>query len=198
MKTLDLFFPDLLPLVPGCPEPVAERALLRAAQQFCEKTLAWRVVLDPITTDIEVDTYELDLPDRSELVRIESAKVNGRDRKVKTPNECVSRHADYVECTDGKNLFVNPLPASAYDIVLTLTLKPGMRSLGIDDALFDRYSDIIVKGAQGMLQAHPQKSYTSADASGNTAEFNDRCADVKLALWRGLGRNTPRTRPNWF
>lgn len=198
MKTFDLLFPDLLPLVPGCPEPVAERALLRASQRFCELSLAWRVVMDPITTEVDQDVYELDFPDRSELVRIESARYAGREIKVATPNHQFSRYDTYVECTDGKNLVLNPVPKSQADLLLTLTLKPGVKAQGIDDALFDRYSDIIAIGAQGILQAQPQKSYSSGDAPANTASFEYRCANVKRALWRGLGRNTPRTKPVWF
>lgn len=197
MKTFDLFFPDLMPLVPGCPEMVAERALMRAAQRFCELSLAWRVVMDPITTEPGTDVYELDF-DRAEMVRIESAKYAGRDIKVKRPNENVSRHADYIECLDGLNVAVNPVPTVAAELLLTLTLKPAVNALGVEDFIFGRYGEIIVKGAQGTLQQHPQKTYTSADGPGNWAAFESRCADVKLALWRGLGRNTPRTRPSWY
>mgnify|MGYP003577447698 CR=1 FL=1 len=121
MKTFEKFFPDLLPQVPGCPEPVAEQALKRAAQRFCELTFAWRVRLDAISLAAGTDEYELPLPDRSELVRIEIARRGTCDIAVATQND-VRRDMDYVECYDGRTVIVNPVPAATADLLLTCTL----------------------------------------------------------------------------
>ncbi len=197
MKTFDLFFPDLMPNVPGCPEVAAEHALLRAAQRFCELTFAWRVTLEPLTTVAGTDEYEIEFPDRSELVRIEDSKLNGRDIEAKMPNTA-GRCRDFIECLDGKNVIVNPVPAATGSLILKVTLKPSNRAIGIEDFLFDQYVEVIAKGAEGLLKQHAQKTYSTADGPAVWQAFEARCATIKMKLWRGSARNNARTTPSWF
>jgi hypothetical protein len=199
MKTFEKFLPDVLPMVPGCPEPVAELAIKRAAQRFCELTRAWRVTLDAVTLSAGEDTYDLPLPDRSELVRIESARLADRDIAVATPNGERSRFESYLSCDDGRTLVMNPLPAAALDLRLIVTAKPSNEALGVEDFIYGRYAPIIAMGAIGLLKQHPAKTYTDpAGGAGQWAEFESRCSTVRNALWRGNARNTPRTVPSWF
>lgn len=198
MRTWDLFFPDLLPTVPGCPEPVAEHALRRAAQDFCALTFAWRVKLDPIETENGVDEYDLPLERNTELVRIEIARLAGRDIAVATQND-VNRNRAHVGCYDGKLVIVNPLPTSVQTLELTCTLKPGNAAIGTEDFLYDEYAAAIALGAAAALKAHRLKTYSDpAQAQADRAEFEAKCARVKLKLWRGNARNTPRAEPCWY
>lgn len=200
MKTFEAFFPDLLPLVPGCPEPTAKLALRRASQRFCELTLAWRAKMDPIYLTAGIDEYDLSLDTSAELVRIEKAFIGDREVKVLTPNEHISRHHTYIECADRKTVFVNPAPANTTDLLLNITasLKPSNAAQGVEDFIFDEYVAVIALGASGLLKQHPTKTYSAADGREVWAEFEGRCSSIKLAKWRGFGRNTPRTRPSFF
>jgi hypothetical protein len=197
MKTFDQFYPDLLPQVPGCPEPVADQALKRAAQRFCELTFAWRAKLDELQTSPGTDEYDLPLDRNTELVRIESAKLDGQDIAVATQND-VSRHRPYVGCYDGKTLIVNPVPTAENTIVLLCSLKPGNGALGVEDFLYDRHCALIANGAAALLKRLPMKTYSSADGPMQWVDFESRCASIKLQLWRGNARNTPRAEPSWF
>ena len=50
MIPLSAFFPRLLPNVLGCPEPLAQQALLDSAIEFCSRSLAVTTTLDRTTT----------------------------------------------------------------------------------------------------------------------------------------------------
>lgn len=198
MKTWDLFFPDLLPTVPGCPEPVAEHALRRAAQDFCALTFAWRVKLDPIETESGTDEYDLPLERNTELVRIEIARMAGSDIAVATQND-VNRRRPNVGCYDGKTVIVNPVPASVQLLELTCTLKPGNAATGVEDFIYDKHAAVIALGAGAALKGHRLKTYSDPEqAPLDRLDFEAKCARIKLALWRGNARNTPRAVANWF
>lgn len=197
MKAFDLFFPDVLPDAPGVTEPIAEHALLRAAQRFCQLTRAWRVVLDPTTTIAGIDEYDLELPRGTELVRIESAKLNSRDIAVASKDE-TSRLREYVFCPDGQALYINPVPGGPVVLQITATLMPANDASGVEDFLFDRYAPVIAAGAVAKLMQQPLKSYTNAEGIPRWSAFEARCASIRNSLWRGLANNSPRAVANFF
>jgi hypothetical protein len=198
MKAFDLLLPDVLPMAPGCPEPVAERALMRAAQRFCELSRCWRVVLDPMPIAQGLDDYDLELPECSELVRIEAAKLNGCDVRVKMPDEILSRSARYLAISDGRTFHMNPLPEADGELLATVTLKPSSQAWGIEDFIHDRYGETVAQGAVALLMQHPQKSYSSNEGAARWQAFESRGITVRTSLWRGLGRSNAHTTPNWF
>ena len=120
MKTWEQFFPDLLPEVTGCPEPVAEHALLRAAQEFFETTKVWRVWTDDIATVVDVIDYDINLPTKSELVRLERATLDGHAILITTadelPIEWTSNNACVRTCIhtiDRRTVTLLPKPSAA-------------------------------------------------------------------------------------
>lgn len=198
MKPFETLFPDLLPLVPGCPEPVAERALLRATQRFCELTRCWRVVLDDVGIYVGADEYDLDLPEFTEIVRIESALFDGRSITVAGPGARLGRSARYIETTDGRTLHINPLPTGTSTLRLTATLKPSDQAPGIEAFIAERYAEVIALGAAARLKQQPQKSYSAPDGLSDWQAFEARCATINITIWRGLGNTPARTIPSWF
>lgn len=198
MKPFSQFLPDLLPLVPSCPEPVAKLALRRAAQRFCELTRAWRVVLDPITVASGIDAYDLPVPEKSELVRIEVAKLDGEHIHVATQDE-TQRSRDYVFCPDGEQIYLNPLPSSTRSLVLTAALKPADNAPGVEDFVAARYRDLIARGAAARLKQQPGKAYSDpATGMSMWSSFESGCAEVRERVRRGFGRVPSRVVPNFF
>jgi hypothetical protein len=198
MKTFEQFFPDLMPNVPGCPESVAEHAIRRAVQMFCEKTRAWRVVMDPIEAIADTDEYDLPLDRNTELVRIERAQLDGRDIEVGTEHQAAHRCRDTVSCFDGKTVIVSPVPAAGQLIALTCAIKPGNGATGVEDFLYDEHVSLITLGAGAILKRQPQKAYTDVSAASLDLDaFELKCARVKVKLWRGNSRNAPRVVPIW-
>jgi hypothetical protein len=186
MKAWSEFLRDVRPLAASTPEPVAEHALRRAAQAFCQATRAWKVELDPTRTREGVREYDLELDSNTELVRIESATLNGNDYSVwRTGDHPRGR---YVYTPDGKTvLFADPV-AAGLPLVLTCSVKPGNNATGVDDAIFDRYVDVIALGAVARLTGDGNKRL----------DFEDQCDRIKTRLWRGEAAIRPRTRASFF
>lgn len=186
MKPWSAFLRDVRTSVSGTAEPVIEHAVLRAAQCFCDKTRAWRVELDPVTTEEGVLEYDLELEQNTELVRIEGAKLNGRDYAVWRVGDAPDDR--YVYTPDGKTVLFSRGVEAGLPLVLTCTVKPGNNATGIDDAIFDRYVAVIAKGAVAEL---------SGDAVKRQA-FDDECNRIKTRIWRGFSAARPRARAHFF
>lgn len=198
MKPFATFYPDLLPLVPACPEPVADLALRRAAQRFCLIARAWRVVLDPITVVAGIDAYDLELPEKTELVRIEVAKLDGEDVHVATTGE-TQRGRNYIYCPDGKQVYLNPLPSATRSLVLTACLMPSDAAQGVENFIADEYRDLIARGAAGRLKQQPAKTYSDPNTGMLLwGSFETECAAVRERVRRGFGRVPPRVVPHFF
>lgn len=205
MKTWDQFLRDVLPDVPGCPEPVAEHAILRAAQEFFQHTRAWRVWLDPVTTLDAVSAYDLNLEPRSELVRLESATLAGTGiniaRVQDLPVDWRTGTAGVDTCiftVDSKTVQLLPVQAAGLALVIQASLKPANDAEGLDDALFDQYVEAIAMGAKARLMAQPLKVYSNPGASNfHRASFDDAMAVIKTRLWRGNSAARPRSFVNF-
>lgn len=198
MKPFSLFFPDLLPLVPGCPEPVAELALRRAAQRFCELTRAWRVEMDPVILVADIDVYDLELPSATELVRIEAAALNGQRLRVAPVDEAGGGRSQ-LRCLDGRQIVLEPAPAGPGSLVVTASVKPGDSALALEDFMVGQHRDLIARGAAARLKQQPGKTY-SDPTMGLTmwSSFESDCASVRERVRRGFGRVPPRVRAHIF
>lgn len=186
MKTWDTFFPDVLPYIEaGIPEPMVERQILRAAQQFCQRTRAWRAELDPVRTTGHL-SYDIEFPLTAELVRLESAKLDGRDITI-WRNES-DGHGQYIFVPNGKTITFKQMPATGLDLVLDVTLKPGEKATGIEDEIYDRYLDTIALEAIARLNGD----------SGRHERFIEECASIRVDIWRGTAAIAPRARASWY
>lgn len=189
MKTWDQFFPDVIPLAPGVSHPAASRAIMRATQEFCQKTRALVVELDPVRVTAATSGYDLALPSRRELVRIEFAKVDGREYPVWVDGDKPSSSGNFIYCRDGLTFgFSGAMPAVGASVVLTCSLSPATNAPGIDDVIYRRYDETIALGALARLMGSADKQ----------TAFDSRCADVRVALWRGNANTTKRVRANFF
>lgn len=206
MKTWDKFFLDVMPDVPGCPEPIAEHAIKRAAQEFFESTRVWRVWMDDITTALNNSEYDIGLPRNSELVRIERATLAGREIELATA-DCLP--ADWktnssslpasIHTVDRKTVTLLPAPKAISVMLIEVTLKPGSSAAGIDDFLFDQYAETIAIGAKARLMKQPGKPYTNLnDAMLLAAEFKQAMATIGVVEMRGSSSHRARSSGRFY
>lgn len=185
MKPWSSFLKDVRPDAPGKAEPVIEHAILRALQTFCTETRAWKVLLDPITTQEGVTSYDLDL-DNAEVVRLESATLNGQDYAIWRAGD--SPRGRYVYTPDGKTVMFAENPEPGLPLVLTCSVTPSNSAMGVDDALYDRYAAVIALGAVVKLTSDPTKR----------DDYDNQVARIKTRLWRGNAAVRPRARAQFF
>lgn len=201
MKAWSSFYPDLLMHVPGCPDPVADQELRRAAREFFRRTRAWAVWLDAVTTAAGARTYDLDLPTDSQVVRIEKATVNGQPIDVLSVTqldkdiETDSIDKAGLATIDRETFTVAEGYPDGVSIKVRVSLMPSKQAIGIPEALFSRYSDDIVEGAKRNLMLFTNTSFSNASMAaiaGGTFEaaINSKTVDA----WRGGTGKTPRAR----
>lgn len=206
MKAWDQFLRDIRLDVPGCPEPVAEHAALRAAQEFFERTGAWKVWLEPIRTQPGVMEYDIELERGSELVRIERATLAGRPADITTPDalpdDWKTSQAGISDCictSDRKTLIVLPVPTAVVVLQVEATLKPSNRAEGIEDYLYDLYVESIAFGAKARLMQQPAKPYSNPALAGvYEGRFISAMATLGIQKMRGFSSANRRSRIKTF
>ncbi len=206
MKTWDQFLKDVLPHVPGCPEPAAEHAILRAAQEFFGTARVWRAWLPEITTVADQTEYFLMLEAKTELVRLERATLDTRPLRVWTEEtlpcdwKVYPQGADEgVFTPDGRSLFLLPGQLADKALAVEASMKPSNSAVGVEDRFFDRYAAQIATGAVAALKAHADKSYTDlTGAAVWRGTFESLMGTTDLQRARGISSARPRPRVRTF
>lgn len=182
MKPIDSFFSRILPLVPNCPDPLVEQAVLDSAIEFCERSNALRHTIDPFSTVVGQSAYDIDIPSCSTFVRVVYLTVDNMEITSQVV-EALPNHqlADsmpqryYVERTDfGLQLNFYPAPDDVYTVAMNVVLKPAYGTRYLDDDLFNYWNDAIVAGALYRLKVVPGQPFS--DPTG--ALYYDRRAKV--------------------
>lgn len=202
MKAWDQFHSDVLPSVIGCPVPMVDRALVRAAQTFCSKTQVWKVWLANILTIDATTEYLAVLPTTSEIVKLERATLDGRPIAVTTPETLPTDWKNYqsgisdcIFTSDRKTITL--LPAKAAGLVLRIesVLKPSNAAIGIEDHLFDHYSDTIAMLATAELLTLPGAAWGNPVYGQALASLaKEEMATISFQKWRAFSSAKPRAR----
>jgi hypothetical protein len=187
MKTWDQLMPDVLIVTPGTSTAHVRRALVNAAQDFLKDTRAWQVDLEATTTEAGVLSYPLELPSKTELVRIESATLDGDEYAVWRAGERATT-TRYVYTRDAVNVLFSEAPGDAQSLLLTCALMPAEGAAGVDDAIYRQYRRDIALGAVAAITGSMERQVA----------FEARCADVRYQLWKGRSAARPRARPSLF
>ncbi|MCY1167377.1 hypothetical protein D9M73_73380 [compost metagenome] len=205
MKTWDQFYDYLLPDVPDCPLNMAKFALRVAAQQFCEKTLAWQETLDATAIAADTLNYDFNITSTQEVVQIRTATLDDRDLKVLSERDLPSNWRTNgsarggVFTLDRQTFYVVPQASAGELVVLTVAVKPSNTATGVSNDLFANYVDEIATGAKARLQKTPKKPYTDLVSGGaNQTTFDLRCSEIAWQVAKSHGQTARRTRASFF
>lgn len=206
MRTWDAFFADVLPDVLGCPEPTAERHILRAARRFCEKTGVWRQDLDRITTRDGKSIYDLPLPTGGEVVRILGGSLAGCDIDVAGADDSTTAQRrrgtggrNRVLSRDGFSVVLLPTPAADQELFLEAWLQPSQSATGLPNAIADKYLSEIAGGALATLLLVNKAPWANPGlADRKERDFAAAIGQAKKDAWKAYTANTPRARAQFF
>lgn len=197
----DDFLEHILPSVGGCPDHLAIDHTIKAAREFCSKTLAWNFEAREIPSARDVRLYTLQLGEDQELVRVLRLTVNGTQYEVPTGFKGRARDlGGYTATMVGGNDFVlDPAPNQDGLAILTdLAVRPTLAASQWPDDLSEYLTDIVA-GAIATLCVLPNKDWTDLQvAAVNRAIFQDRINTVGLVVSRGRGRSRQHSRGAWF
>ena len=207
----EAFLTEVQPYVPDCPEIVAVNAIRNACIEFCEKSLFWLYVHDPVTTLDNISTYELELPDYTTSVAILDAWYDnmplipqGEDelRRILPLNwPALYGTPKYLTQQTPNEVILVPYPLIGLSEALTMTvaLKPTRDSVDIDDAIYENWAEGIGYGARARIHSLPGQSFSDPVAAAKySAMFNTAIGKATVARNRGLARTVQRVRPPRF
>lgn len=151
---------EVLPDVPGCPDEAAERALRHAAREFLEDTQAQT---ETRTVSIGAGAAVV-LPTSALLVAdILSATIGTEEVPVLASNAPRPHWASDLDLFlrwDGVSISCDLAQAASTSVVLELVTLPGTAATGIDDVIWQAYSEDIAHGALQRLLAQPKKPWS--------------------------------------
>lgn len=150
---LSAFTPYIAPDVPGCPEPMIDDAVRRAAIEFCERSRALRERIAFNT--VASQDYVTIAPTGGDVAHL--YKLMYGDETLKpTTREDFDEDGDtgqpleyYIEPPNTLRLY--PVPDAIYAMVAHVAVKPDRDATMLDDVLYNNWRDEIAAGAKGML-----------------------------------------------
>lgn len=168
MIPVSKFMTRLMPLVIGCPEPLAQQALVDSAVAFCERSLVLAQTLDPVTTRAGIDTYDFNLPQGQVVSTVLRAWYNG-DPIYALPTaaaphmvttEGAPRYFFGWDTDEGFAVRLRPVPDVAGELVIRVALKPVREATQLHLALYNDWIEPVIDGAAARVKAIPDQHYT--------------------------------------
>jgi hypothetical protein len=206
-RPLSDFLSRMLVHVPACTEPLAIQALLDSAIEFCEKSLALRQYIDPITTVAGVDRYYIEKPARTTDVLFVSKVFLGDELlhpslalDAISPEQGRSAPSGYytVSGPDGYQLVFAPIPDGVYTVKIEAILAPTRNATVVDSYLFDKWLEPIVYGALARVMSVGGQPFSNQSMAmmyvDRTARLTHN-ARVNSNFGRVVGSTSVKTRP---
>lgn len=209
MKNYDVFYPEVLPEVPGCPAPLALQAIRNTVIEFCEKSLIHQVTLDPITLVANVTDYDLQAASNQQRVqKIMRVWFKGAEIGPVAPDDVAAPDVyleasipgytatkgpaqGYTQKEMGTVTFL-PIPDQRYinAITMRVALVPTRSSTQFEDFLFEQWGEFIACGAKARLMLNPGKPYTNSEAAVvNQGRYMTALNDARQRAIRGNVRS---------
>ena len=207
VKPVSDFIPRVMPYLPGCPVPMAAQAIVDAAIQFCESSMAVRQHLDPIVLVPGQRTYDLDTPLQQEVARVMRAAVDGAEISLTplafapmgTPSQgrpfslTVTRLDSYPE------IQLAPIPDASYTLTVDAALRPTRTATNLADDLWTLWLDAIVAGAVSAVQRIPSQPFSDpTGAAQRHAEFRSHISRARVDASMGKVQSALRVKARPF
>jgi hypothetical protein len=183
---------DVLPDVPGCPNDLAINALRNAAIELYTKSWINKQDCDPQQTVIGQAEYDIDtftgfktvgivsvyFKD-AQLVPVGQTSLNRSNLRWQDDSGTPTNYISY----DYTTVRLYRIPDSVGDLNMTIALTPTKTSTGIDNYVYDLYSEQLAAGAKARLMLIPSKPFTDPNTSREyRAQFSAAITDAR---WRG-------------
>ncbi|RQS39775.1 hypothetical protein [Burkholderia sp. Bp8990] len=198
-KYTDLFN-EVLPEVPGVPQPLALNAIRNTVIAFCAGTDIWRQWLDPIDVECGVNTYDIPLDAGTDLVTLLSVKCDGDKLTPRNEDQLddwnprwrtelnLPRHY-MMQNQESVVLACVPDRSSPGGLLLSVSLQPERTSTSFPGWIYSQYWEGITAGAKARLMVMPGKPWSNLQQAGIyqaafDAEIGTARADAARALVR--------------
>jgi hypothetical protein len=183
---------DVLPDVAGCTNELAINALRNAAIELYTKSWIYTQACDPQQTIIGQAEYDLDSFNLYKIIGIVSASIddaaiipvgvtslNRSNLRWQDDNGTPTNYLSY----DYTTVRLYPIPDKVQTLNVHVSLTPTKNSPGVENFIYDLYSEQLAAGAKARLMLMPNKPFTDLNTSREyRAQFAAAITDAK---WRG-------------
>lgn len=211
MAEWDDFLRDVLPSVPGCPKPVARRAVLDAAIEFCRLSRCWRRRGTPTAVVSGAPLYALDAKDGEEVAGVTRVLLDGRILEATSEMEMDAAHPAWTEeagtprgylLEDARTMRLFPCPddrAAGMLLTVDVALKPSRAAGECPDFLFEDHVKTVAHGALGQLLATPGKPWSNPGlAAYHQAQFGGGWSEARIRINKSNTNRSLRVRQRPF
>jgi hypothetical protein len=214
MASFSSLVKEILPYVPMCPDSLVEQHLRAATIEFCERSKAYILDMDPFNTISGVYEYDFDIPVGTEVHQVLLMTHDGNDMDPISPRSLELNYPDWRDKTGQPHVYLQktpttfwivPVPSGSKQVIASVALKPTRTSNNIDTTISNQYRDAIIYGALYRLLRIPNKEWTDIGASqeysfqfsieAKQAELKARGGDLgvkRTVKYKGIGM--PRRR----
>jgi hypothetical protein len=205
MIELDVFLTKIMPYVPGCPEPTAFAGILKAAQEFCERTRLWRdedsFTLTPTSCNVVC------APEGADLFEIEHASLDGNPLEPISLADLNRRYPRWRELDSGQGQWITQIEPGSVVVVPTCTgalklstfLRPSEEAEQLPDFLARDYRQCIADGALAEILMLPGQSFTDPSrAQFYSLRFEAKLSELTNRSIKGQQRAPTRVRAQFM
>lgn len=177
MKPLSDFYSRITPWVVGCPEPTINQALVDAAVRFCEDSKVIHQRTEPILTQANVSTYEVEVPTQQRVGTVLDVYCNGKPLRPlvgdarPNPSDRTGTPTHYYGVrTDSEFLVqLHPTPDAEYSVQVDASFVPTRTATSLEDELLERWVEAIVAGTLSKLFSIPNQPFSDPGQSAAAA-----------------------------
>lgn len=209
MKLWSSWQRDILPHVAGCPTPIIEHELLRAAQEFFSGSRAWIVTYADQT--VLATVAEVSLAPASaeqEIVRLEKVWVNGVPADVLSFQEMDRAYGDDWQTHTGTptaviqlspdSVRLYPIPTDSITLKVRASVQPSEAATGLPDDMAGQYRMDLVEGAKSKLMMYSKSEwYDPKKAAVHESAFQAAIDSANVSAARSFGAARITARKKW-
>lgn len=189
--TYETLLPEILPMVPGCPDTLIETNIRSAVVELCERASVYQVELDPLTTVSGIFEYDLETPQDTSVRKILWVTHKGKDLEPLTTTLLEQRLPKWREESGVPEYFVQkssdlfllaPIPADTLvgSTIVRAILRPTHTSTACDNDVMNDYRDTIINGALTRLLRVPNKDWSDLQGASIYGQlFNQGVEDAE-------------------
>ncbi len=193
---------EVLPYVPLCPDSLVEQNLRSATIEFCERSKAYILDIDPFSTISGVYEYDFDIPTGTEVHQVLLMTHDGNDMDPISPRSLELNYPDWRNRTGNPHVYLQktpstfwivPVPSGSKEVIASVALKPSRTSNNIDTVISNQYRDAIIYGTLYRLLRMPNREWTDIGAAQEYSfQFNQELKQAELRA-RGGDLGVKRT-----
>jgi hypothetical protein len=187
----ETLLPEILPMVPGCPDTLIENNIRSAVIELCELASVYQSELDPVTTVSNIYEYDLEPPTGTSVSKILWVTHQGKDLEPLTTTLLEQRLPKWREQAGVPEYFVQqnsasfmlaPVPSATVvgSTIVRAVLRPTHISTACDNDVMNDYRDTIVNGALFRLLRIPNKDWSDMQGASIYGQlFNKGVQDAE-------------------